>query len=32
MLFNLENEDFLKNYFNLDRDDVLNPDEGLVYY
>ena len=30
MLFNLENEDFLKNYFNLDRDDVLNPDEGLV--
>ena len=30
MLFNLENEDFLKNYFNLDRDDVLNPDEGLL--
>ena len=30
MLFNLENEDVLENYFNLDIDDVLNPDEGLV--
>lgn len=30
MLFSLENDDVLKNYFNLDRDDVLNPDEGLV--
>ena len=30
MLFNLENEDMFKKYFNLDRDEVLNPDEGLV--
>lgn len=30
MLFNIESEDIFKNYFNLERDNVLNPKEGLT--